>query len=130
MMPSRKSKEVRRTMIIRPDRWKVVGTIVLLTLVVVCGSTPRVTAATGDEQTAVRVAVSILPQVWFAERIGGERVQVSVLVGPGQSPATYDASARQMARPIPRDPPVTRATFCSIMRMGLLVSAPFGRGVL
>lgn len=32
------------------------------------------------------------------ERIGGPHVNVGVLVGPGQSPATYEPSARQMAR--------------------------------
>jgi len=42
--------------------------------------------------------VSILPQKYFAERIGGARVHVSVMVGPGQSPATYDPSPRQLAR--------------------------------
>ncbi|MBU8870769.1 MAG: zinc ABC transporter substrate-binding protein [Gemmatimonadales bacterium] len=51
---------------------------------------------TGIGQSPVRVVVSILPQVWFAEKIGGREIQVSVLVGPGQSPATYDPSARQM----------------------------------
>jgi zinc transport system substrate-binding protein len=41
--------------------------------------------------------VSILPQVTFVERIGGERVQVQALVKPGESPATYDPGARQLA---------------------------------
>jgi len=44
-----------------------------------------------------KVFVSILPQVSFAERVGGERVDVSVMVGPGQSPATYEPRPRQMA---------------------------------
>jgi zinc transport system substrate-binding protein len=42
------------------------------------------------------VFVSILPQKQFAERIGGQHVQVSVMVGPGRSPATYEPSPRQM----------------------------------
>jgi zinc transport system substrate-binding protein len=49
-------------------------------------------------QERLRVFVSILPQKTFVERIGGERVDVSVLVQPGQSPATYEPTARQMAR--------------------------------
>ena len=36
------------------------------------------------------VVVSIEPQAYFVERIGGERVSVSVLVGPGQSPHSYE----------------------------------------
>jgi zinc transport system substrate-binding protein len=43
------------------------------------------------------VFVSILPQKTFVERVGGEHVQVSVLVGPGQSPATYEPTPQQMA---------------------------------
>jgi len=43
------------------------------------------------------VFVSILPQRYFVERVGGDRVAVSVMVGPGQSPATYEPTPRQMA---------------------------------
>ena len=50
------------------------------------------------DSNPIRIVVSILPQAWFAEQLGGEQVAVSVLVGPGQSPATYDPSAKQMAR--------------------------------
>jgi zinc transport system substrate-binding protein len=45
----------------------------------------------------LRITVSILPQVWFVEQIGGELVEVEVLVGPGHSPATYEPTPRQMA---------------------------------
>jgi zinc transport system substrate-binding protein len=45
----------------------------------------------------LRVTVSILPQVWFVEQIGADLVEVSVLVGPGHSPATYEPTPRQMA---------------------------------
>ena len=44
------------------------------------------------------VYVSILPQKYFVERIGGERVAVSVMVGPGKSPATYEPTPKQMER--------------------------------
>lgn len=43
------------------------------------------------------VFASILPQGYFVERIGGERVDVEVLVPPGSSPATYEPTPRQMA---------------------------------
>jgi zinc transport system substrate-binding protein len=44
------------------------------------------------------VAVSIAPQAWFVERIGGADVETLVLVGAGQSPATFDPAPRLMVR--------------------------------
>ncbi len=44
------------------------------------------------------VFVSILPQKFFVERIGGEQVNVQVMVKPGQSPETFEPSPRLMAR--------------------------------
>jgi zinc transport system substrate-binding protein len=44
----------------------------------------------------VKVFVSILPQKYFLERIGGKLVDVSVMVEPGASPATYEPKPRQM----------------------------------
>lgn len=43
------------------------------------------------------IFVSILPQKYFVKRIGGEYVNVSVMVGTGQNPATYEPSPKQMA---------------------------------
>jgi zinc transport system substrate-binding protein len=45
----------------------------------------------------VNVFVSILPQQYFVQRIGTEHVNVHVMVGPGQNPATYEPTPRQMA---------------------------------
>jgi zinc transport system substrate-binding protein len=45
----------------------------------------------------IRVFVSIPPLAYCAERIGGERVAVSVLVAPGQSPERYDPTPRDVA---------------------------------
>ncbi len=44
----------------------------------------------------VKVFVSILPQAEFVERIGGDLVDVGIMVKPGQSPATYSPSARRI----------------------------------
>ncbi len=49
-------------------------------------------------QPKVKVVVSILPQAYFVERVGGALVDVSVLVGPGQSPHTYEPTPQQIAR--------------------------------
>ncbi len=46
----------------------------------------------------LEVFVSILPQKFMVEQVGGDRVHVSVLVGPGQSPATYEPTPKQMSR--------------------------------
>lgn len=43
------------------------------------------------------VAVSIAPQEYLLRRIGGDIINVEVLVAPGQSPATYEITPRQMA---------------------------------
>lgn len=51
----------------------------------------------GEREQAPDVVVSILPQAWLVEQIGGTDVKVDVLVGPGQSPATFDPGPRQIA---------------------------------
>ncbi|MCF7984948.1 MAG: zinc ABC transporter substrate-binding protein [Thiohalocapsa sp.] len=43
------------------------------------------------------VFVSVLPLETFVEQVGGERVDVRVMVMPGQSPATYEPSPKQIA---------------------------------
>ncbi len=47
-------------------------------------------------QEPVRVFVSILPQKYFVEQIGGDRVAVQVMVGPGRSPENYEPTPAQM----------------------------------
>lgn len=42
------------------------------------------------------VFVSILPQKYFLEKIGGDRIQIIVMVPPGANPATYEPKPRQM----------------------------------
>lgn len=44
----------------------------------------------------LKVTVSILPQRTFVERIGGDHVEVNVMVSPGESPATYEPSPAQL----------------------------------
>ncbi len=42
------------------------------------------------------VFVSLLPQKYFVERVAGDDFDVEVMVRPGQSPATYEPTPRQM----------------------------------
>ena len=57
-------------------------------------------APAAADKPAVKLAVfvSILPQAYFVERIGGDNVDVDVLVLPGENPATYNPSPKQMAK--------------------------------
>ena len=45
---------------------------------------------------ALEVTVSIVPQQYFVERIGGDLAKVSVMVLPGASPAVYEPKPQQM----------------------------------
>src|SRR3954470_19686472 len=45
----------------------------------------------------IRVAVSVPPQAYFVQRIGGEHVQVEVMIPPGYSHVDYPLTPRQVA---------------------------------
>ncbi|MGE4578139.1 MAG: metal ABC transporter solute-binding protein, Zn/Mn family [Desulfuromonadales bacterium] len=53
--------------------------------------------ALAAQAAPLQVFVSVLPQKYIVERIGGNEVTVSVMVGPGRSPATYEPTPKQMA---------------------------------
>ena len=57
------------------------------------GMTSLSIAQAGD---ALKVFVSIVPQKYFVKKIGGDLVDVSVMVRPGASPATYEPKPKQM----------------------------------
>lgn len=65
-----------------------------------CGQpeTPAASQTNPPVTTAepLNVTVSILPQQYFVERVGGEHVQVNVMVQPGESPATYEPKPEQL----------------------------------
>lgn len=63
-----------------------------LMLLTGCATTPA-----QQESDRLNVTVSILPEKYFVERIGGDKVQVNVMVGPGDSPHTYEPKPEQMA---------------------------------
>src|SRR6185295_17264773 len=44
----------------------------------------------------IQVAVSVPPQAFFVDRIGGERVAVQVMIPPGASETSYSPSPRQL----------------------------------
>jgi zinc transport system substrate-binding protein len=74
-----------------------VQTLTLLTALVMLltACQPGPSQGATDEST-MQVTVSILPQAYFVERIGGETVSVNVMVGPGEDPHTYEPKPEQM----------------------------------
>ena len=49
-----------------------------------------------EQPDVLSVVVSIVPQQYFVDRIGGEHVDVTVMVPPGFSPATYEPKPAQL----------------------------------
>jgi zinc transport system substrate-binding protein len=52
--------------------------------------------APDPEASGLPVTVSILPQKYFVEQIGGDHVRVNVMVPPGATPATYEPKPSQV----------------------------------
>jgi zinc transport system substrate-binding protein len=77
----------------------VIGTLLLSgTLLAGCGQRVPPGEITASESNGpLNVTVSILPQKYFVERMGGDHVSVNVMVQPGASPATYEPRPEQLA---------------------------------
>jgi zinc transport system substrate-binding protein len=78
-----------------------VAALLLLQMVVACerrDGTEPTTDTTSADSLRIRVFVSIPPQRFFLERLGGDLVSVEVLVGPGQSPHSYTPMPKQLVR--------------------------------
>lgn len=65
----------------------------LLAMILACWAL----AVSADTNNQLSVFVSIPPQKYLVERIGGARVRVYVMLQPGQAPETYDPAPRQIA---------------------------------
>lgn len=66
---------------------------------IVCGFLAWACTAPDKPSTAVarlQVAVSVPPQAYLVERLGGDRVKVQVMIPPGTSPAIFEPSPRQL----------------------------------
>jgi zinc transport system substrate-binding protein len=55
-------------------------------------------STTANTKQLPTVFVSILPQKYFVQRIAEDYVDIQVMVLPGQSPATYEPTPRQMVK--------------------------------
>jgi zinc transport system substrate-binding protein len=69
----------------------IIGGLFVLLVFVACRP-----AAPGPGSERIRVAVSVPPQGDFVERIGGDRVQVDVMIPPGYSHVDYPLTPRQI----------------------------------
>jgi zinc transport system substrate-binding protein len=67
--------------------------LLLALFVAACGTAP----ARGPHDDRISVAVSVPPQAYFVEKIGGDRVRVEVMIPPGSSHVDYSPSPRQVA---------------------------------
>jgi len=75
---------------------RVVAQILLaLTLVFAVAGAPAVVGA-AEAKGRLEVTVSILPQKYFVEKIGGDLVSVTVMVEPGAEPHVYDPKPQRM----------------------------------
>ena len=68
-------------------------TAAVLFLAILCWTTSTLAAPTKK----VRIFVTVPPQAYLAEKIGGEAVEVHTLVGKGQDPHTFEPTPRQAA---------------------------------
>lgn len=72
--------------------------LILIFLVFGCGSrqqqdSQEITKTNNDK---IQVSVSILPQKYFVERIGGDKAAINVMIPPGHNHAVYEPSPQQM----------------------------------
>jgi zinc transport system substrate-binding protein len=71
----------------------VLTAVLLLALAVIAPACSREEPAVGK----MGVVVTLLPQAEFAESVGGDKVDITVMVPPGASPHTYEPTPSQMA---------------------------------
>ncbi len=76
--------------------------IISVTLVLLLASALLIAVVGCDQETETAgktvVAVTLLPQAGFVEAIGGDKVEVVVMVPPGASPHTYEVTPDQMTQ--------------------------------
>lgn len=74
------------------------GYLILFVLAFVLAVVPAGCGGTAETGEKIGVVVTILPQAEFVERVGGDRVEVAVMVPPGASPHTYEPVPSQLVK--------------------------------
>jgi len=72
--------------------------LLFLLLAIGLSSCRKDSPAGSPTRPRLKAVVSVLPQAYFVQRVGGEGVEADVLVGPGQDPHTFEPTPQQMAR--------------------------------
>ena len=72
--------------------------LIMTTVLAGCSNTAEKAGTLSGLQEPIKVLVSILPQADFVQQVGGDRVQVTVLIPPGANPEEYEMSPRQIQR--------------------------------
>ncbi len=70
--------------------------LIIVAAAALCGCRNETAQQPGTSDGRLLIYVSIPPQKYLVERIGGKHVRAEVLLKPGQSPHTYEPTPRQM----------------------------------
>jgi zinc transport system substrate-binding protein len=73
-----------------------IWTRIALTLTFLSGLTSIGCGQTSQPAAKIAITVSILPQKYFVERVGGPYVETTVIVGPGADAHTYEPKPEQL----------------------------------
>lgn len=71
--------------------------ISLILFIIFTGCTTPQNATTSEENKVIRVSCTIPPQEEFIRAVGGDKVQITVMVPPGASPHTFEPNPSQIA---------------------------------
>jgi zinc transport system substrate-binding protein len=81
-----------------PRSWVGARLIAPLLLVFVAATVTLSCGEKSSDSDRIGVIVTILPQAEFAENVGGEKVEVTVMVPTGADPHTYELTPNQMKK--------------------------------
>ena len=70
--------------------------ILLFSLILMLALSACAKPAAQEDPEKLTISVSILPQQWFVDQIGADRVRTQAMVGSGDDPHTYEPSPQQM----------------------------------
>lgn len=70
--------------------------ILILGALLIISACASIQTGTDIQNDVIVVVVSILPQAYFVERIAGDLAEISVMVGSGDDPHSYEPSPNQM----------------------------------
>jgi zinc transport system substrate-binding protein len=81
-----------------PRSWVGARLIAPLLLVAIAATVTLSCGEKSSDNDRMGVIVTILPQAEFAKSVGGEKVEVTVMVPPGADPHTYELTPNQMKK--------------------------------